>query len=95
MLILGVAFDSVVEGDGVHDVQQLTLVLVDTFHLIKKCFIFILQKQLKTVFNFTQTSITSSGYGGLVGRASASKEVSSINGGSNPAWGCLYSKNSD
>ena len=33
MFVLGVAFDSVVEGDGVHDVQQLTFVLVDTFHL--------------------------------------------------------------
>ena len=54
MLILGVAFDSVVEGDGVHDVQQLALVLVDTFHLIKKCFIFILQKQLKTGLRFTK-----------------------------------------
>ena len=50
MLILGVAFDSVVQGDGVHDVQQLTLVLVDTFHLITKGFIVILQIQLKTVF---------------------------------------------
>jgi hypothetical protein len=33
LLVLGVAFDSVVEGDRVHDVQQLTLVLVDAFHL--------------------------------------------------------------
>ena len=28
--------------------------------------------------------------GGLVGRASASEEVSSTDGGSNPAWGRLY-----
>jgi len=35
VFVLGVAFDSVVEGDGVHDVQQLTFVLVDTFHLKK------------------------------------------------------------
>jgi hypothetical protein len=37
VFVLGVAFDSVVECDGVHDVQQLTLVLVDAFHLETKC----------------------------------------------------------
>ena len=34
LLVLGVALDPVVEGDGVHDVQQLTLVLVDALHLL-------------------------------------------------------------
>ena len=31
--VLGVALDPVVEGHGVQDVEQLTLVLVDSLHL--------------------------------------------------------------
>jgi hypothetical protein len=47
LLVLGVAFDSVVEGDRVHYVQQLTLVLVDAFHLKNIIFKIILKLGLK------------------------------------------------